>query len=105
MTISQSTYNRDHLPSTYLTPPFPAPHKNIAKTWKRDWSIYWIATHWEATEAGSEWGKYIAIRDWLASKPGHPELTRQRIHQLVIRVHYLLRDKMVWRDEIIETHP
>ena len=97
-----TTFTKDTLPKTYLKPPFSAPYTqnvtNRDEVWRRDWSVYYIHTHWE----GSDWGKLGAIRDWLSKVSGKSPVSKQRIQNMVMQVHYLLRHNMEWDDQTRE---
>lgn len=99
--MDQPTYNEGNLPSTFLTPPMPALHPHAKPNWKRQWSVYWIATHWD----GKHKSKYNVLAAWVAGIEKKPRLTRQRIEAMVSRTHWVLRDYTPFQYEKIDMNP
>ncbi len=88
----ETLYNEGNLPPTFLTPPSPAPHPHSKPNWKRQWSVYWIATHWD----GKHKGKYNVIAAWVGGIDKKPKLTRQRIEAMAARTHWVLKEYTVF---------
>ncbi len=81
------TYTKTNLPPRFLTPPPIARHVQAEATWPRNWSIYAIWCQWD----GKRNGMLKALARWAASINHEPELSRQRISQIIRQTDFALR--------------
>ena len=80
------TYNKHTLPDLYLDPPVSSPSPDKAETWPRNWSLYYIARHWD----GPRHGVLTELARWTGRVEPGKGVTKQRVQSILGAVAWAL---------------
>lgn len=80
------TYNKHTLPDFYLEPPVPALTPYAEETWPRNWSLYYIARHWD----GPRRGVLTELARWTGRVEPGKGVTKQRVQSILGAVAWAL---------------